>query len=538
VRRGRSQALLEIGLLALSCGGLTWVAHRIHPTWDDGWLSLQLLRGADSVAASMADRPLLGWIWARLAAGRLLLPASVVLHVATWLGLAIVSRVIWRRLFPSVAWFGSIVGLLAVSTVSLQVQFVLVNPVWGAALGTLMLYLALLCVWPGGAHDQEGVSHRSSRWRAAAGSALVIGAVLLSEYGLVAAATVGSLLGVLGLLATEGGEQRRRAGRAAALVAGSALVAYALFAALADLSARPNVSPERLLDLGSRRLLAVPFVWLTEIWEVGLGNLLRRAGSLQAQSLETLAIAVSSLVATGAVCLLARRGRVSDGAAGADAQAADRGAPARDSPAGSGHSTALLVALGVGLLAMVVLGRVPRFGVTSRYYLPVAPVAACLTGWWTLRLVRRRLQLPAAGALTFVVVFATAQDALSLVRERDRVRVLAATVAPHLEGAPGFSLVVLLENGDHWVRGEATSYELTARFVAAPEIGPRSDFWVIRYQDRRRDGVVGVELLGASADPELHLSLRGLSADYAMKRVIWVEPGRAGDVPLRVDRYP
>jgi len=517
--RPQPAAREEILVLIAASALLTAVAWRVHPAWDDGWLLIQLQEGAGSLRASMADRPLLGLAWSRLAEAGVLLPVSAALHGAAWLGLALVTRALWRRLFPARAAFGLTVALLVTSTVVLEIQHVLVNPVGGSVVGAVLVYLALLLLWP---DDGEAVpGGRGARTLAAAAALLAAG--LLSEYGLVSAVAAATLLAVRGLGAP--GPSRRRHWRSAALLLATAMAGYLLFALIADPAARPNIRPAHILALPAARWMAMPFVGLTRIWQGSLGGLLGDAGAAGVDSAETLLAAAGGLLAASIVFLLLRRGS----AVGAEsAPASPRPAAAARTVPASWSAAALFAASTVGVLAIVALGRVPGPGVASRYYLPSAPALACLGLWSLLWLLRPALHRPAAAAVAFVAVFATAVDAASLIAERERIERLALAVGPSL-AADRFNLVVLLDARGRPPR-QATGYELTARFTAAlgPELGGR--LWVVRSEDREREGVRGVELFGASpGPPELHLALRGLGGRYAVERVVWVEPdGPAG----------
>lgn len=509
----------EILLLIAASALLTAVAWRVHPAWDDGWLLLELQEGTGSVRASMADRPLLGLAWARLAEAGVLLPVSAALHGAAWLGLALVTRGLWRRLFPARAAFGVTAALVVTSTAVLEIQHVLVNPVGGSLAGAVLVYFALLLLWP---DDGEGADRGRGARTLAAGAAL-LAAGLLSEYGLVSAVAAASLLAVRGLGAP--GPSPRRHWRSAALLLATALAAYLLFALITDPTARPSTRPAHVLDLPAARWMALPFVGLTRIWQGSLGGLLEGASAAGVDSAESLLAAAGGLLAAAIVFLLLRRGA----AVGAEpAPPSPRPAAGATTVPASWSAAALLAASAVGVVAIVALGRVPGPGVASRYYLPAAPALACLGLWLLLWLLRPALHRPAAAAVAFVAVFATAVDAASLIAERERIERLALAVGPSL-AADRFNLVVLLDESGRSSR-QATGYELTARFAAA--LGPelRGRLWVVRSEDREREGVRGVEPVGASpGPPELHLDLRGLGGRYAVDRVVWVEPdGPAG----------
>jgi hypothetical protein len=220
----------------------------------------------------VADRPLLGLAWSWLAEAGVLLPVSAALHGAAWLGLALVTRALWRRLIPAQAAFGLTAALLVTSTVVLEIQHVLINPVGMAVVGTGLVYLALLLLWPDDGEAAPG--GRGARTLAAAAALLAAG--LLSEYGPMSAVAAATLLAVRGLGAP--GPSRRRHWRSAALLLATALVGYLLFSLITDPTARPTTRPAYILELPAARWMALPFVGLTRMWQGSLGELLGGAG--------------------------------------------------------------------------------------------------------------------------------------------------------------------------------------------------------------------------------------------------------------------
>jgi hypothetical protein len=172
---------------------------------------------------------------------------------------------------------------------------------------------------------------------------------------------------------------------------------------------------------------------------------------------------------------------------------------------------------------MTAAGRVPGSGLTSRFYLPVAPLLACLTLWAILKLSRPRFRRTLGGALVLVVLFSTAEDARALLMERQRVASLAAEIAPHLD-PHGFNLIVLLHPGVSRTLSRAPAYELTARVAQRLDSRFHRRLWVVRYEAREREGLVGAELIGISrGTPELVRHVRGLRGRVGISRVVWVE---------------
>jgi hypothetical protein len=405
-----------------------------------------------------------------------------------------------------------VAALLAMGTVSIQVQHVLIVGVWGVVVPTVLVGLALLVLVPRA--PRRPPAPPAARLVAAA--LLVVVGTLLSEYGLVAALVVAALL-----LFRPGG--RGAGGRRGALVVLAAAVAsYLFFLAFADHAVRPATGPARLLETAGGRLLALPFLVLGELWQGSLGNLLLRFARLEAHSLESLLVALVSALAAGGVLWLVRP-RAAEGAAD------DVADSAADSAAGDARGAlALLAASALALLALLAVGRVPWQGVTSRYLLPVAAPLSCLTLWIVLRLVRREWSRGVAVAIAFTVTFATLQDSTAHVLERRRVERIAPALLPHLD-PDGFNLVVLVPREDAALARRAAGYELTARLARRLPADVRGRLWAVRYDQMHDEGVTGVGPLAAPGErPAIDLAVRGLARHQAVQRVVWVEIDRRG----------
>lgn len=499
-RRLPPWSALEVLVLAVCAGGLTWVAWEVRPNWDDGWLWLQRLEGDDTLYTSMGDRPVLGWAWWRLASYGLLEPASAALHWIGWFGLAACTRVLWRRLFPALPQLGLPAGLLPMSTVLLQIQLVLINPVWGSLIGPVLVYTALWILW---ARDE--VPWRGRVWplRSLAAIAVVL-AALLSEYGVVASVACAVLVAGVGHDRRSDRTDSRRVVVGVLLVA--AALGYALFLGTSDPSVRLDTRPGEVLDIGSKRLLALPFLLLTEFWQGIVGTLLAGWGTVEVSSIESLITALASAAAAAAVYWIVRRGW---------------GAP-QPEESRTRVIGALAAASTVGMLMILAAGRVPWAGVSSRYLIPLAPLFACLSLRFLWSVAQTRFRRPLLGALIFVVFFVTFQDVREARDEHRRLSSVGEQVRPHLD-AGGFTLVILLQPERAVVSGRE-GYELTARIGARLPLRTRSRIWAVRYEELDEEGVEGVELASTPRGAaQLRRRLRGLDDDFEITRVIWVD---------------
>ena len=399
----------------------------------------------------------------------------------------------------------------AVGTVLLEFQNVLINPVWGGLLGVVLVYVALLLL------ESKDVRRQGvGRWAGPALAALSVGAAcLLSEYGVLASFVV-----LVFLVARDIVGWRVRNWWRLLIIIGPASAGYALIVLFADYSIRRATRPGHLLEISAKRLIALPFITITETWQGLAGNLLARVGRLEAESLASLTVAVGSLIGTSLVYWLLRRG--SGGKVGIRR------------PVGGREAGALLAAAAAGLLVMAMARRVPWAGVTSRFYLPVAPLIACLSLWCVLQVTRSAVTRGVVTLLTYAVVFGTVADSVSQLAERQQVGRLAATIEPNLDPL-GFTLVVLLQPEADALQRQAAGYELTARVAERLNPDLRRRLWVMRFEAMEDEGATGVSLIGsAEGAPELNRPVRGLQGRVGVTRVLWIQLDRKRE-PIAVE---
>jgi hypothetical protein len=100
---------------------------------------------------------------------------AAVAHWTTTALMGLIAAAFWRRLFPGMEHLSLSAACLAITPVFFQLGHVLLNPVFGGAIGSVCSYLALLLL----------LANRLTLLRAATAVTLIFVAVLLSEYGVV-----------------------------------------------------------------------------------------------------------------------------------------------------------------------------------------------------------------------------------------------------------------------------------------------------------------------------------------------------------------
>ncbi|MCP4655170.1 MAG: hypothetical protein GY856_07095 [bacterium] len=504
----------EVLVLVLVTAGLTAGAVTAFPIWDDGWLRLiEVEHGNQQIRDAMADRPFIAWIWAELSRHGLLWSSGVVIHFLAWLGLGLVTLAIWKRLFPDQKFLALAAACLAVAPITAQTQLILVNPVWGGLIGPVLIYGALLLIWP--AAD----SGRFKLLYGVAAGVLVFLSILISEYALsaVAAAMLLLLFNARGV----GPQRRRRYLVALGLLATTAFVGYVAFRAGIDSSLRTDTNPTYLLHDLAGKTRTVPFNLFSSFWSCGIGNLLERIGTIQIRDFTDRVAALAGLtvglLSLWATCRSRQESSASD--------------TARRRRILIGLAAALVAAL----VPVLLMGRVPEAGTASRYWLPLVPVSSCLSVLVLVTLLGsgRRWAIPALCG--FLAGYWGAHDAVLYRADRTQIRVWAEQIRPHLTRT-GNNVVVLhaalIPLRPRLYR--LADYELTARFAESLPPEYRGKLWVLkRIGDREamlRD--VG-EYPHLGSDPYIEVDLRQYGPKGAIARAIWVMLRADGTLAIR-----
>lgn len=395
-------------------------AYLTGPWYDDAtfWLFARDL--PHGIAAIGPDRPLmcLPVQWAADAGS-----IPLVFGIATFLtslATAAVTRSLWLRIFPNAPGYGPAASLLAVSTV--LIRFPVLTSVFFAA-QTTVVYGAALWAW-----------NRPNRVTLAVMGLCVAVAGLVSEYHLAAALAMGFVLWAHGRP------------RTAVAIVGAAVVGYLAFRLIADTGHRDSVSPAAGLSYVARRWHVIPTKLVAGTAEACGGAMLRRSGGIDligwGAALAGIGIVTAWLLRAPTATVELRR------------------------------LAACALAIALGLLPFLAMGRTPADGPESRFFAPVAPLAAVATLGLALAVVRERIQPWIAGAVVLVAVASTLADARAMRRQSRTLAEVAEAIRPRT--ADGFTLVLL--DADTYSNRD---YELTAQVARhfGTETGRR--LWVL-----------------------------------------------------------
>jgi hypothetical protein len=451
------QTLSEIVVVAILVSALTAIARSAFPLWDDGLMWLQIRHGGgQAVFDSIPDRPINGKIFQFLADSGWMLEATSVFHWLAWFGVGWITLKLWKILFPTHPWMALPAACLAVAPVLCRLQTVLINPVLAGQTGPVLTFLAILPFLSPTAAHRTGLG-TALRW---AVMVVLVGlSVLLSEYALPTAA-IGAVL--IWSFAPRDERRPRQVFLTIGILLVTAAAAYAVYHQLGERAAREAVRPEAQ-DWGYRAKWIAPRL-LTDVWQMTLGTFLQRLGGIEAwNTKESVAGLLGGLA--GAIFLgwWARRtgGQLSSS----------------EGPEIGNKRTLLTLpaAVLIGILPVVAMGRGGHSWSSSRFWLPLLPLGACLAPYLMMCLLRRRLWWLVPPICGLLAGYFLVSDGLLAIHERRHVVDLGDQLAPFV---PDEGLTVaVVERTWKYPLPFPKEWELTARLTLHWPKSKREHFW-------------------------------------------------------------
>lgn len=529
---------------------LTSGALAAFPLWDDAsiWLLIDE-RGVGALGATQPDRPVMAMLWSVLApSAPFFWTAAFLAQAVLWPVLGVLAARLWTMLFPGLSRYAPVVACLSVAPVLSKVQMITANVALASLLSVALAYAAMLLLM--GFVKRRG---GAIAVMAIALPALAAGTVL-QEYAV--AVTAAMLVVLIPWMLRRHAPAVATRARVAALAASAAVVVgYAAYLGLADRGFRPEVHPLHALRLGESHVTRLPFWFADSAWRAVVGTLGEAIGAIDWSSRSGLpAVAYGVLVAavlvyatwTGTRVLPHRRVRHFE--PGVPGMAFDwSGAPgtADAAPDVMGDRTygraavVLLLALIAGVAPAILMGRLPwdpADGMSTRFGLPVVPVAAMLIVLAAVSLVRPRLVVVPIALLGFVAGHASLAQAWFAREESRQVAALSRALAPHVSSGGGHTVAVVAL--PERALGPRRPWELAARLAAPwpPEL--RRKFWAYRYGNgvglgyREQGQQIFGERSGCRRTEMLDVDIRMVARKGPIDRVLWVAPGSDGSVTV------
>lgn len=477
-----------------------------YPTWDDGLFHFQLHEVGAQVfqAVQGRDRPLLGWLLTFLAQRGIIWPVAIALHAITWFGTGLITARYWYKFFPGVRALGTVVGCLAMAPLVLQTQLILVYPIFTAHLGTVVCFAVCLLSTrtPGRPLTHVAIVVLSAL--------LVLGACLISEYSVMATLLAAAALALAPEPAASPAHARRR--RLPLLIlAGTALLAYAIYHMAASAAARPEVRPEiQLTSRGFRPFLELPVRLPFAVWTGAMGELFNGFGEVLVYSGSLWGLAYGAVFAGLAYVVLGPSMR--------------RYLRSEEKPPLSWRSVlALLVSVAVGQVPMILMSSSPQRNIASRGWFPFFPLVACLTGALLYTLMRRRFHLVVSLACMFLGAYLCANAAASARSIRTATDELAPVIREHMSPT-GLTVALFLDYPANPFVGSpiARPYELTARLTRDWPEEDRKRFWAAAYNWPPLENFVSRLPAACGAIAAIDADVGGWVRKGPVARLVWV----------------
>jgi hypothetical protein len=412
------------------------------PHWDDGLIRLLDLRGGPSaVFDAHREVPLYAGLMQALLEWELFWQASALAHFLGWVGTGLVAGGLFRLLAGHRDVLAEAVAGTIAATAMIGQYYCHLSTTWGV----LGVPLLLWAVWfLAGRHTRGPGRHLIDVM------VIVTTAVcfLFSQYSL----TVFLAALPVFLLRNDRPIPRHRVQLIAAT---AALALIAFFALVGDGHARPSLSLEALLRTALPKGLLFPERFTEGLWSVSAGLLIERVGAVDFYRARK-AVAAGCLLTAVVIGALWRQATVSLSEEKSLVPALRRS----------------LLGLALGILPVVATGRMLDVGVFSRYWVPLAPLAAAQC----VLVCRLALAAPLARKLVFAALLFTCGYAFELALERfldrDRsVREAAQIVRQHLVGEGTTKttavVVVMAPQPVRWPFEQPSWFELTSRFQLA-----------------------------------------------------------------------
>jgi hypothetical protein len=484
--------------LLLICTTLAVGAFLSFPLYDDGWLALMLREsGPHSLAQHLGDRPIFGFLLEWLASfGSANRFVFVLLNAVLWLGFAIESGMLFRKLFPEFKDYAIVAACLTLAPIVLQTQLSTALVAIPANLATILSYAAILVLL-----RDSHVDKPTRPLLLGIAAALAASGVALSEYGVVTN-LVGCVI-LIGVALTFFAPMpcRRLFLRAGWLFALTGAV-YLLFAKTVDFSARPDVAPAQILRREMGKWMEVPFDAIAGAWHSLIGAYAAAFGNITLawDSKSTILGVLFGFLTAILLCLGVHNRR-------AKGLAEDRQGrlPIR--------LAVLLPAIFVGLLPFSLMGRATtllEFG--SRFRIPIMPVAAATTVCLALYLVRPSFRWIPVATFGFIIGYASWVSTYTAIEQTRAIGAVQGALKPYVAQTNGYTVAVV-----PFRRFES---ELTANITSTWPLELEKRLWVvavdparIQFGDRRTCRTSSV----------LGIQVRGLTRSGKLDQILWVE---------------
>ncbi len=517
--KAKRKGVLDVGLVVLFGLLLTWIAARVYPVWDDGWMELFLLENTDLRPFTL-DRPIVYGFLQKLIDWNVLFPAGIVIHTSAWIGIGLVTMAIWEKTFPRLASYRSVAALIAMAPMMCTIQLHLINNTMTGQIGTLLVYLSLLVLL----QAREAPGRTNFMVRCLVSTALLVVATVLTDYAVPTGLACAALL--LFLPDRKATKLRHRF-LTVGIYVGVLLFGYICYWAITMEGGRDEVRPE--LALSSQGLFYSAAVTLLRLlsglWQGSVGFLLTEFGQVEVhQSTAQAMLLVPCIIGGLGLFSLVR-------------YLGGKKTPIETlKPEGF---AALVCALTLGMMPIVFMRNVSP---PNRFWLPLLPVASCLSFALLLTVVRSRYHSLVVFGIGFLATHAVGMLLLEsdqshwLARrwgnelkpfvELNKMTLAVFLVderANHAPEEPGYHTRLTHTSDDYW---------LTAVMTRNWEVERTRGFWAFNSWKQAASFTRDLHWRAHNKTPEINRHIRGLKRKGALDRILWIHVDPEGSLEI------
>ncbi|MDX6712392.1 MAG: hypothetical protein QOH96_3408 [Blastocatellia bacterium] len=416
------------------------------PYWDDAWLYLFTRERGSNLSNAIPDRRLVAMLMeGAWCAG---LPFMILISLSLWAVLGFLSARLQMTIFPSLEGYGPLCVVLTVSPVLAKCPLAVFNVTSTALLAIVVAYLGFFAIY-------SFVTYGIERYFSLVAGLFLFGVgILISEYAIPCA-----LITIVLLLPNFKNELYKRSAVTAVGLLTTVMAATYLFTAL---HARSNTNPMYPFTQFRVVLINLPFTLSGAVWQSLVGAYIESLGYLSQVSLRNkpalLFVVIGFFVST---CLYVA---------------------CRKSEGPPWKLFAMpIIALIVGLLPMCLMYRIPYPNLSTRFFMPVTPLASALFVSLLSKAFTGKLMPTVLVGL--ISVAATGQLTVTAIRQRRALDQTAEILKPEVANSSNLVIAVVpFEGPDYALTGQIARHwpiELEQRFwaiseeAAASALGPR-----------------------------------------------------------------
>jgi len=507
--------VLVLAAFAISIGILSFA---VQPIWDDAWLRLMHDNGG-SIQAGMLDRPLVGAIWGFLAKRDVLWISGYFLNGAAWFCTGLLAMQWWFFFFPHQRRLSLAVGCLTMSPILCQTQVLVIATMLTAQIPVLLVYGACLI-----ALRALTRASGTAKWvLVIIALGLVLLGTLLSEY---ATSTGFACAVLLGFMLRERGVSKRSTLLISVSFAAWVAVAYLIYWATSNAAARPEVRPEHVVFSahGMPRLLAATVKDLcNDLWTLSFGRVLQTLGDVQITGAAGVITVTIGLFTAALVAAASKKGHEEDSSL------------TETEPRVWAHAFWLSLAVAAGDLPVALMGKAGTSltNMGTRVWLPVLPIAACLSVFVLSALLRQRFVVLLVPILGFLSGYSFAEEATHRYAICRQTRTWGDEVRKHLS-PEGLNVAVFITDQPIGVVSGLADYEFTMKLASAWAKSDCDRFWAFPSIADIND-VSGNLVVNGPGPIRIAKSVRGLTRSGLIAKVIIVRAHNNGSVEVYPD---